>query len=854
MFSHDLWKRKYKSELDLSIDDTFARVAKAIAETPEEEQAFFDLMSSGRFLPGGRILAYAGTDAHEGTFMNCYTMQDPEDDLQDIMKCLAKSARTMQLGGGIGLNFSKLRPEGMEVRGTKSAASGPVSFMEMWNAMSRTISGVGQRKGAMIAVLNVDHPDILKFIEAKRQNSSDHPVLEKFNISVGITDAFMGALTRNNRSWTLKFRTEDGREKISHTDAKQIMKAIVESAYYSAEPGVLFLDTINRSNNLYYTGEKITACNPCITADTWIKTAEGYYQVKDLIGKQFTAVVDGLQWQSDNRGFFWTGLRKVYRLETDLASLEATGDHLIAKVNDDGSWEWVEVLRLKTGDKVRLQNHGEYSKMPFARVKNVIPIRKMPVFDVSIPGINAFDANGLYIHNCGELPMPPYGVCCLGSINLLAHVLYPFTEKAQVDEKLLTQTVQTAVRFLDSVIDTTPYPLKEQATVALKTRRIGLGFFGLGSAFAALGVKYGSDASLEVLRNIMSLIRNQAYLTSSKLAMEKGTFQLYEADSFLQAPFVKRLPENVKSAIKKNGIRNSQLLAVAPTGSISQLAGNCSSGIEPIFALSYERIVYGESVLVEDAAWRLYKELNPNGEKPDFFVEAHQLPWRKHMVIQEVCQEYVDGAISKTINLPSDISLDELEEVFVEAWKRGLKGCTIYREGSLEGEILRKQPRTSRKPKYSGRPYALDGVTYKVKLPQAKHAFYLTFTHDGKMPVELFINTNDPSVQEWTRAIGRLSSAVFRNVNDPTFLIEEFKGIYAPSGFWSSARKKYVPSLMAEFGEIMQDYFRKLGLVTDHNGENGGAHFGYCTACGQYGLVLEEGCERCVLCGYNKCA
>lgn len=723
-FNLPLWERKYKNGEESSPEDTFRRVANAVATSSEEREDFFKLMAEGRFLPGGRILAYAGTGLPCGTWMNCYTMGDPEDSMESIMQALSESAMTMRAGGGIGVNFSKLRPKGSPVKRTNSKSSGPVSFMEMWNSMSRTISGVNDRKGAMIAVLNVDHPDIIDFIKAKENNSSNNPVFEKFNLSVGITDKFMNAVIED-KDWVCQFPLQDGQIIEKQYKAKEIMDEIVSFAWAKAEPGVVFLDTVNRFYNLSYTGEKITATNPC-----------------------------------------------------------------------------------------------------------------------------------------GEIPMPPYGACNLGSINLVAHVKNPFKEDADFDYDLLLSTIKSAVKFLDNVIDLTPYPTEEHKRNAISSRRIGLGFFGLGSALAMLGIKYGSKEAIQKLDELMKFFRDNAYKTSVDIAKEKGAFPLF-SDKFLESRFIKNLPEDIQESIAQYGIRNSQLLAIAPTGSISQFAGNVSSGIEPIFSLEYKRLNYGQEILVEDYAWSIYKKMYPEAtlkEIPEFFVTAHELSWKEHIDTQAICQSYIDGAISKTINLPKDITKEELKDVFLYAWRKGLKGCTIYREGSIDGEVLKKDKDSKKAtPGLRQRPYKLESLTYKVKVPDQKHAFYLTFSHskdtNKNKPIELFINTNDPTVQEWVRALGRLVSAVFRNVEDPTFLIDEFRQIYAPTGFWSGMRRKYIPSLVAEFGEIMEDYFTDIGILDpkvpveayeEHT-------YGYCKICGQYGLVYEEGCVKCLNCGYNKC-
>jgi len=1067
----EIWAKKYRRDGETHPGQSLRRVANAVAQgDPGLSDAFFGLMALEKFMPGGRILAYAGSGNPKATLANCYVMGKVEDSMEGIMAALHESAITMKAGGGIGLNFSTLRPYGSRVEGTGSVSSGPVSFMEMWNSMSRTISGVGDRKGAMIAVLNVDHPDIEKFIGAKANNTADHPVLEKFNISVGITDAFMKAVEAD-ADWELVFG-----EVRRTVKARELWETIVKNAWAKAEPGVLFLDNINRLNNLWYV-ENIDGCNPCLTGDTLIATDKGWQPIETLIGTRPLGIVnfnpeDGQTTHNRFQKVFMTGVKPVFRLTTKEGfELKATADHKV--LTADG---WKAVSELKRGDRVvispapdcfgsegtyeeglrdgwyvadgckgekgmilsfyekkqelassfsealsrpvwsyksrdcktitvqepltkeevvtglfrksrqylkgflqslftadgtvnraekgrcslrltsvnldllkkvqvALLSFGIYSRiyqnrkdaqvrpMPdgnggykdyqcqachdlsisrenmatFAReiglllpekfiklhqcisgsrgcyktrwiahVESVEFFGTEPVYDFVSPGFNSGVANGIVVHNCGEQPLPPYGACTLGSINLTRFVIDPFGKAPQVDHDGLKEAVQLAVRFLDSTIDVNYYPVPAQRTEAEQKRRIGLGIMGLGSALAMLKVRYGNEEStMALLHEIMGAIRDTAYLTSVELAKEKGAFPLFDREKYLQGEFIKRLPEEIQNSIREHGIRNSHLLTIAPTGSIAQLVGNVSSGVEPIFALEYTRRNYNEEILVEDYAWELYKRLGrPDGEKPWYFVTAHDLSWTEHLAVMAECQWFVDSSISKTINLPKETTVEELYDVYRIAWMQGLKGCTIYREGSLDVEILKKG--TSTEPQrvhISGeRPYKLEGRTYKVKPPESKHAYYLTFTHqlvDGKKakPFELFINTKNPFVEEWVKALGRLISSVFRNVDDPTFLIDELKEIMGKTGFWSAQRRKYVPSLIAEFGEVMRDYFEEIGLTEpevpieayaeEANGDNGNnnktPHLAFCHVCGQQAAVYEEGCLKCLACGYNKC-
>lgn len=736
MINKKIWEKKYKFKTDVTPADTFRRVARAMAETPEQEADFFEEMNSLKFLPGGRILAVAGTGVEQATASNCYVLPSPEDSMSGIMDALKEGALTMKSGGGIGINFSSLRPYNAPVVGTGSVSSGPVSFMDQWNAMSRTISGVGARKGAMIAILNVDHPDIEKFIKAKANNSVATPTLEKFNISVGISDAFMAAVEANT-GWPLKFGGKD----YGTINAAELFNTIIENNHKKAEPGVVFLDTINKSNSLSYT-ETIEATNPC-----------------------------------------------------------------------------------------------------------------------------------------GEQSLPAYGACTLGALNLARFIENPFTEAAFFDAETFRVSVRRAIRFLDTTVDNNFYPLPGQKHEATSKRRIGLGIMGLGSALAMIGVKYGSIGGNQAVELVMKILRDEAFIESSLLAKEKGAFPLFDAKKYLTGGFAKTLPADIRADIKKYGIRNSHLLTIAPTGSIAQLAGNVSGGLEPIFCVEFKRRNYGEVSVVRDYAYARYVEKFGEPTKiPDYFVSAHDLTPQQHIDTMSICQKYIDASISKTINLPKEATIEQMKNIYMQAWKMGLKGCTTYREGSLDEEILSKTSPENAEPKPQTvgekfkRPDVLSGKTYKVKPPDQKHAYYLTFTYyvdsNGKNHAyEFFINTKDPSAEEWTTLITRITSAVFRNVDDPTFLVDEFRDIKSlQTGFWSSIRHKWVPSLAAEFGERMKEFFAEIGIMepdvpietyeaeaNEHAKENGSQKLAYCKACGQFGGIFEEGCFKCLSCGYNKC-
>jgi ribonucleoside-diphosphate reductase alpha chain len=562
-FSRHVWATKYRYSkgstiCDQDINDTWKRVAGAVAAIEDEQevwqQAFYDLLSGYSFLPGGRILAGAGTE-NRVTLFNCFVMGPLIDSIEHIFDSLKETALTMQQGGGIGCDFSTLRPAGSPAITSGTIASGPVPFMHIWNTLCETLLQTSTRRGAMMATLRCDHPDIEAFVDAKRQEGA----LNNFNLSVLVTDAFMQAVA-NDAEWKLRFppsESGDSGEIFGKMPARQLWQQIVHAAHETAEPGILFIDSINRENNLYYC-ETITATNPC-----------------------------------------------------------------------------------------------------------------------------------------GEIPLPPYGACDLGSLNLTAFVREPFSRNAALNEAELRKAVGTAVRFLDNVIDASHFPLERQVEQALSTRRIGLGITGLADTLVMLGLHYDSDTGRALAADTMQLIRDTAYASSIELAKEKGSFPFLDRQKYLQAPFVRRLPDKLKSGIADNGIRNSHLLAIAPTGTISLLANNISSGIEPIYALEAQRDVRGADLKlhkfdVRDPAYGrwLAREGAP-ADLPAYFVTADELPPRSHLEMQSCLQQFVDNAISKTVNLPESATADDVADIYSQAYAIGLKGSTVFRPGALRGQVIR---------------------------------------------------------------------------------------------------------------------------------------------------------------------
>ena len=743
--SQQIWDMKYRLKtpgaepVDKTVEDTWRRVAAALAAAEADpaqwEEPFFDALSGFQFLPAGRILSGAGT-ARSVTLFNCFVMGTIGDDLGEIFAHLREAALTMQQGGGIGYDFSTLRPQGAPVRGVGADASGPLTFMDVWDAMCRTIMSAGARRGAMMATMRCDHPDIEAFIDAKREPGR----LRNFNLSVLISDAFMAAVDAD-ADWPLVF---DG-VVYKTLRARELWDRIMHATYAYAEPGVIFIDRVNRLNNLSYC-ESIAATNPC-----------------------------------------------------------------------------------------------------------------------------------------GEQPLPPYGACLLGSINLAALVDDAFDEGAAIDLDRLARLTATAIRMMDNVVDVSRFPLSEQTHEAKAKRRIGLGVTGLADALIFCRARYGGEKALALTDLWLGTINAAAYRASAMLAAEKGAFPLYNAEAYLESPMIRSLPDDVRALIAQHGVRNALVTSIAPTGTISLFADNVSSGIEPVFSYSYNRTVRqpdGSKKVeeVSDLAYRRFRQrFGAAAPLPDYFVDAGGLSPRDHVAMQAAAQKHIDSSISKTINCPEDIPFEAFKDVYRLAYELGCKGCTTYRPNPITGSVLSTTPAEPEKPAAKSsdhdaplaRPEALPGETYKVRWPDSDHAMYITINDiihdDHRRPFEVFINSKNMEHYAWTVALTRMISAVFRRGGDVGFVVEELKAVFDPrGGAWMGGR--YVPSLLAAIGDVIERHMRLIGFlpggVATSSVAAGGAEQGddpvqrpgaQCPKCGGFGLVRKEGCDSCLDCGYSKC-
>jgi ribonucleoside-diphosphate reductase alpha chain len=779
--SQDVLREKYLKDGEAGEADLLRRVANALASVEAEplrgewEQRFFDNLQAGA-IGAGRIMSAAGTDL-QATLINCFVQPvgdaiqgRDEEGFPGIYEALREAAETMRRGGGVGYDFSRIRPRGAEVRATASLASGPCSYMDVFDHSCSTVESAGARRGAQMGVLRIDHPDVLEFITAKRTPGR----WNNFNVSVAVTDEFIRTLQAGG-DWALVHRAKPGAALVAQgahlrgdglwvyrtLPAQQLWDTVMRSAYDFAEPGILFVDTINRENNLRY-AETITATNPC-----------------------------------------------------------------------------------------------------------------------------------------GEQPLPPYGCCDLGPIILTKFVRHPFGfgGAPAFDFERFARAAATQVRALDNVLDLTWWPLPQQDQESKAKRRIGVGFTGLGNTLAMLRLRYDAPEGRDTAARIARTMRDAAYAASVELAKEKGAFPLFDADKYLEAgTFASRLDEPLKQQIRRHGIRNSHLLSIAPTGTVSlAFADNASNGIEPPFSWTYtrkKREADGSKseYVVEDHAWRVYRSLGGDTAKlPPYFLSALEMPAADHLAMMEAVQPFIDTAISKTVNVPADYPYADFQGLYLEAWRAGLKGLATYRPNDILGSVLSTTPSPAAEAPPSterrkvdpmrtmieSRPKGqLPGVVEKVEYwtQQGRQTLYIVVSFlpvdDGReRAIEFFmpVGQNGES-QQWITSSMRLLSLAARGGFLERALADMRKVAWDRGpvrlGTYSKADGTSVPlwhdSEVAAIAYAIQNIIaRRQGapvaaLVTPPTADAAAPAMAgaKCPECGARAMIRKDGCDFCTQCGH----
>jgi ribonucleoside-diphosphate reductase alpha chain len=773
----NVWELKYKRETEIGLMYTIDRVSRAIGEDGTAfAMMIHRLMSNAIWFPAGRVIAGAGLPHHDSTLSNCYVMGVLEDSLPSIMKTLEESAWTQKFGGGIGVDFTPLRPKGAEIKTAAYFAGGPIAFMGMWDAMGHALEAGGNRRGGKMAVMAVHHPDIKEFITAKRERG----VLTSFNMSVLITDEFMQAVA-TNKHWCLysehRRMGEEGAPLMidksgksyyvwDDMPARELWEFIMDSTYKYSEPGVIFVDRLNDTNPLYYR-EKITCTNPC-----------------------------------------------------------------------------------------------------------------------------------------GEQPLPPYGACNLGSINLARIVKNPFKISCEIDWALLDIATKYGVIALDRVLDITRHPLDQQHQESMNTRRIGLGITGLADMLAQLGVPYGSQDAERIASDVMKRVTNVAYMTSARLAAHaKLPFPAYSKSHYTAGAFFKRLDPDVQQQILATGLRNGVILSIAPTGTISTVFGDVSSGCEPHFDHKTIRRIKVKDEQNNDTfksidtysyTVRLYAHVHKCtneeaykkivGKLKAYYPTAQTLSPSQHVGIQGALQHWVDSSISKTINVPEDIEPTQLANVYLEAYNAGCKGCTTYRPSETRDAVLiaatpevielvevKESTSTSTSTPVpttyngNGRPEILHGVTHKIRWPDLKSPVYFTVNHlpDGR-PWEVFIASKNAQFSEWSVALSVMISMLLQRGVEAGDVAEHLRGItLSQSTAWIDGR--LYGSIISRLGELLGGHPERVAYQAVQAGthqallkevadsKDAPAFFRRCSFCNSTNIRIVEGCDKCDDCGQSKC-
>ena len=953
---------------------------------------FFDVMSRHDFLPNSPTLMNAGRELQQ--LSACFVLP-VNDSIESIFTSAKDTAIIHKSGGGTGFSFSRIRPAGDRVGTTGGVASGPVSFIRVFDTATEVVKQGGTRRGANMGILDISHPDIREFIEAKNTGQ----FLQNFNISVGVSEDFIAAALAGEDYELINPAT---REVTGKANAREIFDLIVDNAWATGDPGLVFLDRINRENPNPQIG-RIESTNPCVTGDTVVMTAEGPIPVRKLVDVPFEALLHGKPYASGQEGFYATGVKEVIQIvgtpNGGTPAITLTKNHLVRRISN-GQTEWIPAGEIRVGDDLELNNHelghqedpraiGQAAvkqardKAPFwgnrledllshailavnehnsseetswdqrlpaqaatalldranvnhvatkeiltrtsssaeleawlhqvarwneeaynecavkaveiasglsttafhaprsTRVTAVVDAGMQEVYDVQIPGANAFDGNGFVLHNCGEQPLAPYESCNLGSINLARMVRY--TEAgAEIDYEKLEETTRIAVRMLDNVIDMNNYPLKEIEDMTRRTRRIGVGIMGFSDLLVQLGIRYDSEEGLKIAEEVMSAIQRMTHEASHELAGERGTFPEWDHSLY-------------NSGDNPRQMRNSAPVTIAPTGTISIIA-DASSGIEPLFALSYVRNVMDNTKLYEGYSYfeavarhhgfysaELMEQLSQKGtlqelEAPDWakeiFRTSHDISPDWHVRMQAAFQKYTDNSVSKTINFPNEATREDVMEAYLRAYETGCKGITVYRDGSKENQVLstgatgatgatEADADENNVVLYArNRPRITSGKTERFHTGHG--SMYITINDDEKgKPFEVFANLGKAGGCDSAQleAICRLASMALRAGVCETEIISNLLGITCCPAWDNGIQIRSAPDAVARAlinqatnqeevkpPEAIQIGLEAMFTTVENEVQN------KCPDCNGK-VIYKEGCLSCIdnYCGWSKC-
>lgn len=881
VLGQDIWEKKYRYN-DESFDQWLDRVSGG-------DEKLKKLIKEKKFLFGGRTLANRGTEK-EGSFSNCYSRGFIEDDLEDIMNAANDIAKTFKAQGGQGLSLSKLRPKGCSINNGQFESDGIIPFMEIFNRVTESISQGGSRKGALIMALDIWHKEAPEFIKIK----SEQGKIEKANLSLEIDNTFMQSIekyyeTGEIDSFTIH-REYNGNEVEYEVTPIELYKLMMEKAWEWGEPGCLFVDRFRKYNLMEFDDEyEIEVCNPCLHPDTLIQTTEGLIKIKDMTKpmKVYCMDEDTKQLVIGQASPSFISKKDAEILELTFnngGSIRVTPNHKIY-IEKRG---WVEAKDIKVGD---YPVHIVLNEIK--AISEIIGIKKLDytidVYDITVEKYHNFIADGIIVHNCGEQPLPKHGACNLGSINLSEFVINPFTPTAEFDNYGFAEAVSIAIEALDNVLDENldNHPLVEQREMAYNYRNVGLGIMGLHDALIKLGITYGSTESKGKIDSIMDIMFRQAVLTSNKLAQEKGAFPKYN-DKVLESSVIKHhfLPEEIEK-LYIHGLRNCSLLSIAPSGSIGTML-NISTGCEPLFQISYNRKT--ESLAGEDKYYKVYSGIAQNfldftGQDanddnvilPEYFNTSSDIHWFDRLQIQAILQDHVDTAISSTINLPEETTQEDIEQLYLYAWRMGLKGVTIFRDGCKRLGILSTKDKSITNEKEVKSNNLKRGEVVKVNnntIGRERHlnigcgtlhctAFFEPQTGDL---LEVYLSKGSKGgCQSNLAAVSRLMSLSARAGVSIEAVVDQLQSCMACPSYAVRTATKHDTSkgsscpsavgyaLMDMYKEV-QDSIKnnKIKIIEPIEPSKKETMSDMCPECGEE-LHYEGGCISCAACGWSKC-
>jgi ribonucleotide reductase alpha subunit len=893
------FKKDEKGEVIEDACGMLTRVSENIAHGDEKNaQRYYEIMDNLYFLPNSPTLMNAGNDLQQ--LSACFVLPI-EDSMESIFTAVKNAALIHKSGGGTGFSFSKLRERNARVRTTMGVSSGPITFMKVFNAATDAVKQGGTRRGANMAILNVDHPDILDFITAKEETHE----LTNFNISVGITEEFMNAVIQKKE---FNLISPHSKRVVRNLAAEDIFNLIVEMAHKNGEPGIVFVDRLDKFNPTPNVG-KIEATNPCITGDTLVLTENGYQKIEDLVGKDIKIYVDlraengkGIKLATPTEIIF-TGEKEVIELKTKKGlRIKVTPNHKILTKTG-----WKSASEISRDDTIFVYNGNidfteNKNEINLLKSKNyysenftdkIISMKKLgieKVYDIKNIETHSFIANGFVVHNCGEQPLLPNEACNLGSINLALMV-----QEHEINWDLIRETVYTAVDFLDDVIDCSAFPLPEIQKMAYANRKIGLGVMGWADMLVQLGIPYNSDEAISLAQEVMEFIDYHSKVASMQRAQKYGSFPNFQGSIYsegkLQRTSIQQDWATLIKDIQKYGIRNATTTTIAPTGTISMIA-DASSGVEPLFSLVYvKKVLEGEKLLYVNKYFEklaqeedfyskeLMEEISEKASLLDIkgipedvkmiFVTSHDISPDWHIKMQSSFQKYVDNAVSKTINFPHDASKEDICTAYELASELGCKGVTVYRYGSREEQVLNigKKLREQEKGRVAprSRPDITRGVTRRIDTGCGH--LYVTINTDERGVCEVFTQMGKVGgcASAQLEAIARLISLALRSNVKLESIIKQLRSIRCPSPIWTKGEMilscadgiaKALEEFIAGDGNGQED--RQLPLTTPPPSPNQRSSLSkgigaICPECGS-AIEFKEGCKTCPVCGWSKCS